>query len=456
MFRKLFVLSIALIFVEPAAAGGAVLSGTQLWVARYNGPTNSYDIARSLAVSPRGNRVFVTGSSASTPATDYATVAYNPANGRQVWVARYNGAGNYSDDAYDVAVSPDGSKVFVTGDSDGGPSSVDYATVAYNAATGKQLWVARYNGGGSSYDIAVGLSVSSDGTKVFVTGESGADGGYATVAYNTANGTQLWIAHYIGPANDDRPFAVRVSPDGTKVFVTGFSFTSTAGTTDYATVAYNTTTGAQSWVKRYNGPANGVDNAYHLGVSPDSRTVFVTGESYAANGYPDYLTVAYDALTGSQQWTARYNGPGNSGDSAASLAVSPDGARVFVTGASANATSGVDFATIAYNTANGAQQWIGRHNGGAGDLTVSPDGAEVFVTGASVGATSYVDYATVAYDATNGTQQWAANFNGPGNRNDYSSSIGVSRRGDKVFVTGYSDASTSNASEDYATVAYRS
>ncbi len=440
-------------------AASSPVPGAELWVNRYNGPTNGYDIARSLGVSPNGKHVFVTGSSKSTTVTDYATVAYNTVNGRQSWVARYNGPGNYSDDAYGLAVSPDGSKVFVTGTSEGGPSTVDYATVAYDVAKGTQLWVARYNGPANSYDSASSVSVSPDGTKVFVTGASvgsTTSGDYATVAYNTADGSRLWVRRYNGPANgSDGASNVQGSSDGTKVFVTGNSSGSTTFG-DYATVAYNAANGTQLWVRRYNGPANGDDSPSGLGVSPDGSKVFVTGTSEGGPSAFDYATVAYDAANATQLWVARYNGPANSYDTASSVRVSPDGTKIFVTGASVGSTPSGDYATVAYNAANGIQLWVARYNGlGAAGLSVSPDGTKVFVTGASVGSTSFVDYATVAYNAANGTQLWVARYNGPGNVNDYASSIGVSPRGNKVFVTGYSDASNTNASEDYATVAYR-
>ena len=46
-----------------------------------------------------------------------------------------------------------------------------------------------------------------------------------------------------------------VSPDGKTVFVTGYSYGTTAGEVDYATVAYSAATGAQLWVERYIGPS---------------------------------------------------------------------------------------------------------------------------------------------------------------------------------------------------------
>src|SRR5437870_4709988 len=68
------------------------------------------------------------------------------------------------------------------------------------------------------------------------------------------------------------------------------------------------TPGSQLWVKRYNGPLNDDDGARALGVSPDGTTVFVTGASIGTTNGDDYATVAYNASTGANLWLARYNG----------------------------------------------------------------------------------------------------------------------------------------------------
>jgi DNA-binding beta-propeller fold protein YncE len=103
--------------------------GAQLWAKRYNGPGNSTDIANSLAVSPTGGAVYVTGqSSGATTGDDYATVAYNAATGAQLWVSRYS---HGADVANSVAVSPTGGTVYVTGQSSGATTGYDYATIAY-------------------------------------------------------------------------------------------------------------------------------------------------------------------------------------------------------------------------------------------------------------------------------------------------------------------------------------
>ena len=311
-----------------------------------------------MAVSPGEARVFVTGTSqGATSHEDYATLAYNAASGARLWVARYNGPANWDDEASALAVSPGGGRVFVTGTSERASSAFSYATVAYNAATGARLWVARYNAPGNRRSsTAFALAVSPDGGRVFVTGNSQRASSrydYTTVAYNAVTGARLWVARYHGPANgNDEAAHVAVSPRGTRVFVTGGSQGARPALAfDYATVAYDAATGARLWVARYHGPANGNDYASSVAVSPRGTRVFVTGGSQGARPALafDYATVAYDAATGARLWVARYNGPANSFDVAISLAVSPAGTRVFVTGISADGTAtGLDYATVAY------------------------------------------------------------------------------------------------------------
>ena len=435
-------------------------SGAQLWVKRYNGPGNSNEIAHSVAVSPSGSTVFVAGQShGNSSGDDYETIAYNATTGAQVWAKRYTGAGDNSDVAYSVAVSPSGKTVFVTGESFSANSNYDYATVAYNAATGTQLWVKRYNGPGNYVDQAFSMAVTS--SAVFVTGYStGAfSPDYATVAYNATTGAQLWVKRYSGPDyNTDQGNSVAASLDGTKVFVTGYSH-GTNTYNDYVTVAYNATTGAQLWAKRYSGPGANWDVANSVAVSPNGSAVFVTGYSHSDTTFNDYATVAYDAATGARLWVKRYTGPGYNDDQALSAAVSPTSKTVFVTGFSTGPNSSEDYATIAYNAATGAQMWVKRYNGPfnnidvATSITVSPTGSKVYVTGSSYGVDTGQDYATVAYNAATGGQAWAKRYNGAANGYDQAYSVAVSPSGSTVFVTGSSDSSHSG--KDYATVAYR-
>jgi WD40 repeat protein len=220
-----------------------------------------------------------------------------------------------------LGVSPDGSKVFVTGSS---------GTIAYNASTVAQLWVRNYASGG------IALGVSPDGSRVFVTGSGTLLSDYTTVAYDASAGGQLWVKRYKGPGNDYAyPRAVEVSRDGSKVFVTGGSPGVKSGSYAYATLAYNASTGARLWVKRYGVSYSG--GALALGTSPDGSKVFVTGVSG---------TIAYNASTGAQLWVRNFiNYP-----VAFALGVSPDGSKVFVTGGGPNPGGvGSIYTTIAYS-----------------------------------------------------------------------------------------------------------
>jgi DNA-binding beta-propeller fold protein YncE len=126
---------------QPAGAQPAVVShglaapGASLWVSRYNSTGNGNDDAKSVAVSPNGGTVFITGFSGS-PFRDIATVAYSAATGAQLWAARYNAPGGGDDYPLAMAVSPDGGTVFVTGSSEPPGTAGVYATLAYDAATG--------------------------------------------------------------------------------------------------------------------------------------------------------------------------------------------------------------------------------------------------------------------------------------------------------------------------------
>jgi DNA-binding beta-propeller fold protein YncE len=445
--------------IQREIGAGPKVPGAQLWVNRYVGPGNSFDLATSMGVSPDGTKVFVTGESYGSSSVDYATVAIDSTNGSTLWSARYNGPVDSYDEAFSLGVSPDGSKVYVTGESPGSGSGFDYTTIAYGASNGAALWTARYNGPGAASDIAHSLSVSPDGSRVYVTGESygastGAD--YATIAYNASNGAQVWVKRYPGPGNGyDVATFVKVSPDGARVYVTGESKgVSTAE--DATTIAYDAT-GTQQWIKRYNGPGNGNDRGISLGVSPDSSRVFMTGYSYGSSSALDYATWAWDASTGTKVWLVRYNGPANRYDTPTSLGVSPDGTKVFVTGYSSGSTSVDDYATRAYNASTGVTLWTARYNGpgNGGDdahsLGVSLDGTKVFVTGESLGSTS-VDYATIAYNASTGASNWVTRYNGPKSSNDHATSLSLSPDGTKVFITGGSTGTSSGL--DYATVAY--
>jgi len=209
--------------------------GDTAWVRRYNGPGNSTDYARAIAVDGSGN-VYVTGnSSGSGTSSDYCTIKYKP-NGDTAWVRRYNGPGDTTDGARAVAVDGSGN-VYVTGGSEGSGTDYDYATIKYYP-NGDTAWVRRYNGPGNWDDFAYAIAVDGSGN-VYVTGESEGSGtnyDYATIKYYP-DGDTAWVRRYNGPGNStDYAFAIAVDGSG-NVYVTGYSYGSGTNV-DYATIKY--------------------------------------------------------------------------------------------------------------------------------------------------------------------------------------------------------------------------
>ena len=322
------------------------------WVSHYAlGLALAYDVATDMAVDNIGN-VYVTGYSPELPfGVDYFTAKYD-ASGNPIWSVRYD----YNGDDFANAIAVDGSgNIYVTGSSYNSDSDIkddwDYATVKYNSE-GQEQWVARYDGPENSYDKATAIAVDGSGN-VYVTGYSkGSDTyyDYATVKYNSS-GEEQWVARYNGPGNYyDYAHAIAIDGSG-NVYVTGESRGS--GTfDDYATVKYNSS-GQEQWVARYNGPGNSGDGANAIAVD-GSGNIYVTGSSYNLDldikDDWDYATVKYNS-EGQEQWVARYNGPGNSSDEANAIAVDGSG-NVYVTGYSEGNKWSV-YTTIKYSGETG-------------------------------------------------------------------------------------------------------
>ena len=259
-------------------------------------------------------------------------------------------------------------------------------------------------------------------------------------------GMPLWTNRYNGPANgDDEAYAVATDPAG-RVYATGYS-TGVSSGADYMTIGYSST-GVPMWTNWYNGPGNNSDYALAVAVNVNSNVV-VTGYSVGDG----YATVAYSD-SGVPIWTNRYGGPTGSGYA---IAMAVDrGGNVVVAGYTTGVGGNYDYATVAYSSA-GAPLWTNFYNGSgsfhdtAYAVAVDASG-NVFVTGGSWGGSSDYDYATVGYSSA-GVPLWTNRYNGPGNSSDYAVAVATDTNGN-VIVTGYSAGGGSGY--DYATIAYSS
>lgn len=176
-------------------------AGTQQWARNYNGTGNDYDRANAIKLDAVGN-VYVTGRSvgAGTDAEDMLTIKYTN-GGTEKWTARYNGTTNGYDEGNALAIDGAGN-IYVAGYSYAAASNNDYIVIKYDStgtgANGNQLWVAKYNGTGNNTDQAVGVAVDATGN-VYVSGQSrgsGSNDDYATVKFcqltaNAGNDTAI-------------------------------------------------------------------------------------------------------------------------------------------------------------------------------------------------------------------------------------------------------------------------
>ena len=424
---------------------GSVFAQVQsVWTKRFNGPTNSADDAKFVAVD-RNGFVYVGGVIPRLLGyPDFAVIKYDQ-NGDTAWVRYHNSPVNRGGTLHGLAVDRFGN-VIVTGASDGA-NYTDFATVKYDA-DGNQLWEKRYDGG--DIDAAEALAVDESGN-IFVTGSSSRvyeSDDYLTIKY-APNGDTLWSRRFAGQDGSmDISTAMAIDKLG-NITVTG-TRDWRYGTVDYLTLKY-AGFGTLMWGQRYNGPANGHDYARAIAVD-DGGNVYVTGDSYT-NTNPDIATIKYSA-NGDSLWVQRYNGPANSDDRVGAIAVDSSG-NVVVVGTSSVSGTGFDFLTVKYNS-SGVEQWVRTYAGylnytdAATSLAIDEFG-NVYVTGMIASSSTNKDFATIKYDS-DGSQKWVITYDGPGNSEDIANGICVDTSG-YVYVTGSSQGAGTGS--DFTTIKYR-
>ena len=429
----------------------AVVPMRVAWTQIYNGPLDSNDRPAAVVADAGGNAV-VTGSSERAPANwDFYTAKYAAVDGALLWERQYNGPIDSDDRASSVAVDASGN-VAVTGSSTGLTHNWDYYTAKYAAGNGALLWERRYNGPSDGGDAAVDVATDSLGN-VAVTGSSENAAGnwdYYTAKYAAANGAVLWQRRYNGPVDSNDSAAAVTADAGGNVIVTGSSFGATHNW-DFYTAKYAAANGAVLWQQRYNGPVDSNDSAVAVALD-GAGNVVVTGSSERASGNWDYYTAKYAAAGGALLWAQRYNGPVDSNDVAAGVAIDRQG-DVAVTGRSFGPTHNWDFYTTKYAGSDGHPLWSRRYNG-ALDRDDYPTAiavdrrGNVTVTGRTTSADGGWNYLTAKYASGDGQLLWSRLVNASIDSNDTGPALATDPAG-SVIVTG---ADHTNPDADFITL----
>jgi 6-phosphogluconolactonase (cycloisomerase 2 family) len=336
--------------------------------------------ASGMAISPDDRHVYV--------ASEFDGVAVferDSVTGALTFVERRREVDGL-DGAQSVAVSPDGDHVYVA-------SYYDDAVAIFSrgGAGGAVDYVGRVRDGLSGVDGLNGansVAVSPDDGNVYVTGID--DDAIAVFDRQSPTGTlELLEVHQNGATGGDylsSPSSVAVSPVGGYVYVTSV-------VSDSLTIFLrNPVSGTLSFYAAKRDGVNdvdGLDGAEAVAASPDGKHVYVAGyhESSLAvfewglgNPIPvpvlRYVTVYKDGVSGIAAL-------GN----AQSVAVSPDGMHVYVAAFSDSAVQvfGRDNDTGELEDLGEVRDGVGGVDGiaGASSLAISPDGAYVFVTGSA-------------------------------------------------------------------------
>ncbi len=291
------------------------------------------------------------------------------------------------DGASSVVASPDGKHVYVAASAD---NSV--AIFGRDATTGLLTYssLLRDGVGASGIQGAAGVAISPDGATVYVTGSS--EAALEAFSRNATTGalTSIDVERngFGGVVNMTTPRGVAVAPDGLHVYVAA------AGGNAVVAFTRNPATGALTWqstVKNgdsHPGPVtvSGLGGARAVAVSPDGHSVVVAGETDNA-----VVVFSRDLATGGLQFVQVMtdSGPTNGLAGASGLAFSPQGNALYVTGftddavvaLSRNVTTGVLTYLEAERDGFGAPAVDGLD--GARGVAVSPDGAFVYVAGAN-------------------------------------------------------------------------
>lgn len=368
-----------------------------------------------------------------------------------VWTTRYNGSGNSMDMSYGIAQDQAGN-VYVTGYSTGATTSKDYKTIKYSPS-GALIWETTFNGPINAGDYSYAITVDPN-SNVYVTGRvdyGPTSSDIVTIKYNSL-GVQQWFARYSGPMNGVDEGKIVVTDNSGNVYVGGKSVNSTNGF-DFITIKY-TPSGTQEWVSIYNGPGNNEDYIASL-VLDNSGNVYVAGGSIGFASGMDLATVKYNS-SGVQQWAVRYNSPSNGGDAAVGIKVDSEGNVITGGYTDMGPTQSYNFITIKYDP-SGAVIWEKQYNGTSNKAdyatSMTIDVADnIYLTGLTTNDSPFgpdSNYITMKYNSQ-GILLWTAVYNGPNNSVDVSRSIFVDNAMN-VYVSGSSKGA---GTDDFATIKY--
>lgn len=392
-------------------------TGAVLWEDRYGHPDSVHDWPVRILLSPDAATLYLVGTVCAVPTTvnctsnyDALVVAYDATTGARRWVQTYGGAGDQK--TRDAELSPDGSTLAIaayTSPIAGPLDPQDVLAVAVDTEAGALVWERTWAGAATLYDAPSDVVFDDAGSRVYLaatTRRSEADYDALALGYEVATGDLVLERRFdAGAGGEDRGGAVAV--DGSTLYFAGGGVREAEGDGDAFVLALDVSSGTERWRSWHEGLWGGSDSASSLEVA--GGAVLVAGSEVRSSVVSDAFAASYDPATGAVRWVERFDRPGRSYDVTRDMRLSPDGARVLVAVESGwFGNSSRDYVTLVLDASTGDRDLEAVYDGTGGGTEIptavagSPDGTRVFVTGASQGlvpTTVIVSYepTTIAY-----------------------------------------------------------
>lgn len=284
---------------------------TPTWVSTYNSSGTQSDQPQFMILNSAGTYLYIAGFTVVGANSTIARVikmrtsdgSYATINGG--WVASYDNNTTDIDYVYSLVLGRF-DDVYAVGTTKSTSNGRDALLLKYTSA-GSLSCSNIYNN--STYNLddefaSVAFIAPADVPEIYVTGyttknAASCDGDYLTRKYDGLCSMQ-WSKTYTGSSStcptQDYARMVKISPNTSKVYVTGNVGNSTQ---DWATVRYNSSTGAQEWAHAYDrGSAqNQTALKYPLELGWDAchnyDFIYVTGWTYESGTILDATTIQY-------------------------------------------------------------------------------------------------------------------------------------------------------------------
>jgi hypothetical protein len=317
---------------------------------------------------------------------------------------------------------------------------VTVAMVAKSQVVPNVDWVKYYGNTGTPSLSAIANAIDAT-NNIYVTGYKQSTTKDLVVLKYDSLGNLLWSKLYDN-GGDDQGNAIHIDKSTGDVLVCGKSYGTATTLFDYIVIRYSSS-GSQLWAKRMN-LANGDDEAMDIKTDASSNA-FVTGTAYKGSTRKKDICTLKFTSTGTQTWSAVYDGGLVDDDYGVGLVLASNGNSVYVAGNKGNGSGVTDIIVQGLKASTGGTNWTYTVNGTAGNADVVNGiilaGANVVACGKINNTTTGDDYTTIKINGSTGAQIFKKDYDS-GNNTNYATALCRDSTGNIATVGRYFNGTT--------------